>query len=188
MLGCKPTNAPIEQNHRLVDDKDEATGDWGMYQRLVGTLIYLSHTRLDIAYAVSVIIQFMHSPKNSHLEAIYRILKYLTLTFGEGILFKRNMEPKFGRIHWCILGIINCKTKIYLRLLHMARRKPSYLEKQKARCCGQVKCKGRIQGYGTRNMWTLIKIILDDLKIKWEGTMKLYYDNKLAFNIAPNSI
>ncbi|RVW14248.1 Retrovirus-related Pol polyprotein from transposon RE1 [Vitis vinifera] len=27
MLGCKPANAPIEQNHRLVDDKDEATVD-----------------------------------------------------------------------------------------------------------------------------------------------------------------
>ncbi|RDX66852.1 hypothetical protein CR513_54343, partial [Mucuna pruriens] len=31
-----------------------------MYQRLVGKLIYLAHTRPNIAYSISVISQFMH--------------------------------------------------------------------------------------------------------------------------------
>ena len=64
----------------------------GMYQRLGGKLIYLSHTRSDISYAVGVVSQFMHSPKNCHVEAIYRILQYLKLTSIKGILFKRNMD------------------------------------------------------------------------------------------------
>ena len=33
-----------------------------------------------------------------------------------------------------------------------------------------------------------MKIILEDLRIEWQGPMKLYYDNKLAINIAHNSI
>ena len=33
-----------------------------------------------------------------------------------------------------------------------------------------------------------LKIILDDLRIKWDGSMKLYCDNKLAINIAHNPI
>ena len=33
-----------------------------------------------------------------------------------------------------------------------------------------------------------LKIILDDLKIKWEGPMKLYYDKKSAINIAHNLV
>ena len=33
-----------------------------------------------------------------------------------------------------------------------------------------------------------LKIILDDLRIKWDGPIKLYCDNKLAINIAHNSI
>ena len=33
-----------------------------------------------------------------------------------------------------------------------------------------------------------LKIILDDLRIKWDGPMKLYYDNKLTINIAHNLI
>ena len=33
-----------------------------------------------------------------------------------------------------------------------------------------------------------LKIILDDLRIKWDGPMKLYCDNKSAINIAHNPI
>lgn len=61
-----------------------------MYQRLLGRIIYLSHTRTDIAYAVSLTSQFMHSPKVVHLQAAHRVLQYLKGTPGEGILFKRN--------------------------------------------------------------------------------------------------
>ena len=61
-----------------------------MYQSIVGKLIYLSHTRPNIAYAVSVISQFMHSPKEVHLQATHRTLQYLKGTPRKGILFKRN--------------------------------------------------------------------------------------------------
>ena len=64
--------------------------DKEMYQRLVGLLIYLSHTRPDIAFAVSLVSQFMHQPKEAHLQAALRIVQYLKGTPGKGILFKRN--------------------------------------------------------------------------------------------------
>ncbi|XP_050909535.1 uncharacterized mitochondrial protein AtMg00810-like [Lathyrus oleraceus] len=66
--------------------------DTGRYQRLVGKLIYLSHTRRDIAFSVSVVSQFMHSPFEEHLEAVYRILRYLKGNPGKGLLFKKTSE------------------------------------------------------------------------------------------------
>ena len=68
---------------------EDDTIDKGPYQRLVGKLIYLAHTRPDIAYVVGVVSQFMHNPKETHLKAMYRILHYLKGTLGKGILFKK---------------------------------------------------------------------------------------------------
>ena len=80
MVDCKPCETPIDLKHILDNDEEGVTTDKGQYQRLVGKLIYLAHTRLDIAYAVSVVSQFMHNPKDSHLQAVYRLLRYLKST------------------------------------------------------------------------------------------------------------
>ena len=76
MLGCKPSDTPIEAGKR-ADNPGELV-DKDRYQRLVGKLIYLSHTTSDIAFAVSVVSQHMHSPKEAHLEAVFKILRYLS--------------------------------------------------------------------------------------------------------------
>jgi len=89
LLGCKVDTTPIEFNHKLEEVPEDKEMDKESYQRLVGKLIYLAHTRLDIAYAVEVVSQFMHSPKETHLRAIFRILHYLKGTPGKGIMFKR---------------------------------------------------------------------------------------------------
>lgn len=44
---------------------------------MVGHLIYLSLTRPDIAYIVSVISQFMHAPIQDHLKVAYKVLRYV---------------------------------------------------------------------------------------------------------------
>ena len=73
-LGCKPVATPMEPNQKLGDGKEEPAVNKEMYQRLVGKLIYLAHTRPDIAYSVSMISQFMHDPRESHLQAVHRML------------------------------------------------------------------------------------------------------------------
>ena len=71
MIASKPVATPIEQNHKLSKALREKKVNRKMYQWLVGRLIYLAHTRLDIAYSVSVISQFMHDPREIHLQAAY---------------------------------------------------------------------------------------------------------------------
>ena len=71
MLGCKPIDTPIEQNHKNFHCADATSADRGRCQRLVGKLIYLSHTRPDIAYAVNVVSQFMHGPKNNRIWMLW---------------------------------------------------------------------------------------------------------------------
>lgn len=44
--------------------------DQCMHQRLVEKLIYLSHTRPDIAYSGSIVSQYMNSPNKHHLKGV----------------------------------------------------------------------------------------------------------------------
>ncbi|RVW26484.1 Retrovirus-related Pol polyprotein from transposon RE2 [Vitis vinifera] len=55
MLGCKPAETPMDTTVKLEESDGSAPVDKGRYQRLVGKLIYLSHTRPDIGFSVSVV-------------------------------------------------------------------------------------------------------------------------------------
>ena len=61
-----------------------------MYQRLVGRLIYLTHTRPDISFAVSVVSRYMHDPRKYHMDAVYHIERYLKGAPGKGLIFRKH--------------------------------------------------------------------------------------------------
>ena len=61
MLWCQLSNTPIDHNHKLGINLDGIPVDKRRYLRLVGKLIYLSHTRPGIAYVVGVVSQFIHA-------------------------------------------------------------------------------------------------------------------------------
>ena len=92
MLGCKPADTPMDPTTKLGAKENCAPMDKGRYQRLVGKLIYLSHTRPDIGFSVSMVSQFMNNPNEEHMEAVYRILRYLKLTLGKGLFFEKNQR------------------------------------------------------------------------------------------------
>ncbi|XP_024996764.1 uncharacterized protein LOC112529658 [Cynara cardunculus var. scolymus] len=74
----------------LNSSKDSLLSDCTGYQRLIGRLIYLLATRPDIAFAVHCLSQFMHAPRQSHLNLALRILRYLKLSPGKGISFTKS--------------------------------------------------------------------------------------------------
>ncbi|KAG6521936.1 hypothetical protein ZIOFF_019070 [Zingiber officinale] len=95
-LGSRLASTPIEVNHDLTSSSGEdlTSLEKGTYQRLVGKLLYLSMTRPDITYAVSVVSQYMHAPKTIHMKAVDRILRYLKSCPGKGLLFKGGGDMK----------------------------------------------------------------------------------------------
>ena len=89
MLVCKPIDTLIDVNIKMSVHIGGKEVDREGYQRLVGKLIYLSHTRPDIAFVVSLVSQFMHNPKEDHLQAVFRIFRYLKGSPGRGLLFSK---------------------------------------------------------------------------------------------------
>ena len=94
LLDCKPIETPIVHNHRLGYYSDQVPTDKTRYQRLVGKLIYLSHTHPDITYVISVASQFMHYPSEDQMNTVTRILRYLKSSPGKGLMFSKNNHLK----------------------------------------------------------------------------------------------
>ncbi|XP_070054675.1 uncharacterized mitochondrial protein AtMg00810-like [Nicotiana tomentosiformis] len=97
LSSCKPVSTPMEQNHKLTTveyDKhvgnidDAELQEASSYQKLIGKLLYLIITRPDICFAVQVLNQFMQHPKESHMEAALRVVKYIKESLRLGILLK----------------------------------------------------------------------------------------------------
>ena len=89
MTECSPASTPMGENLKLGVRPNQVPANKECYQRLVGRLMYLAHTQPDLAYALSVVSQFMHSPSKEHMNAIIRILRYLKSSPGKGILFTK---------------------------------------------------------------------------------------------------
>ena len=90
MLGCQPVDTPIEGGMELWVEPNQMPTDKGRYCRLVGRLLYLAHTRLDLTYTLSVVSQYMHNPGEQHINAIIPILRCLKGAPGKGIMFTKH--------------------------------------------------------------------------------------------------
>ena len=68
-IGTKPLPG-VREVKKIEVVKDSAPVDRGRYRRLIGRLIYISYTRPDIGFFVSVVSQFMNNPIEEHMEAV----------------------------------------------------------------------------------------------------------------------
>ncbi|CAJ2663478.1 unnamed protein product [Trifolium pratense] len=186
---CKPACTPIDPNIKLGNAEEDVAVNKERYQRLVGKLIYLSHTRPDVAFAVSLVSQFMHQPKEIHLQAALRIVQYLKGTPGRGILFERNGSvglEAYTDADYAGSIVDRRSTTGYCtflggNLVTWKSKKQSVVSRSSA----EAEFRAMAQGI-CELLW--LKSILEDLRIKSDEPMKLYCDNKSAISIAHNPV
>ena len=66
MQDCRPISTPMDPNQKLSAHDDAELVDASMYRKLVGSLIWLLNTRLDISFPVGLLAGFMSQPKKTH--------------------------------------------------------------------------------------------------------------------------
>lgn len=89
-LRSKPRSIPIEVNHKLANTEECLLKDPIVYRQLIGKLIYLNFTRLDICCVVHILSQYMERPAEAHLNVTFNVLKYLKSSLGLGVLLSTN--------------------------------------------------------------------------------------------------
>ncbi|XP_072951733.1 secreted RxLR effector protein 161-like [Typha angustifolia] len=74
-------------NEKLEKDDDSSSADATRYRSLIGGLMYLTHTRPDICYAVGVVSRHMQNPTKHHFGTAKRILNYIAGTTDYGVWY-----------------------------------------------------------------------------------------------------
>ncbi|WVZ58286.1 LOW QUALITY PROTEIN: hypothetical protein U9M48_008569 [Paspalum notatum var. saurae] len=82
MGDCKPISTPMSMNEHLDADVDGKPVDQSIYRSMIGSLLYLTASRPDIMFSVCLCTRFQAAPKESHLTAVKRILRYLKHTLS----------------------------------------------------------------------------------------------------------
>ena len=80
-------STPLDLNTHLTLFYGVPLEDVSLYQQLVGSLIYLTVIRPNIAYVVHIVSKFMAAPRTIHFIVVLRILRYVKGTLGHGLQF-----------------------------------------------------------------------------------------------------
>ena len=189
LLDCKPADIPMMVNHGMKFEDGAKLANREEYQRLVGKLIYLSHTRPDIAYAVGVISQFMHRPQEDHMNAALRIVRYLKGTVGYGVLLRRNEDLKvdgYTDADWASNPIDRRSTGGYFTFVG-GNLVTWMSKKQKVVALSSAEAEFRgIKSGITEVLW--LRRLLTKIGFPPSQKSQLFYDNKAAISISENPV
>ena len=96
MDDCKACATPYHLGVKLTKVCESPKVNASLYHMLVGSLIYLTHSPLDISFAVSVVSRFMQDPRERHWKVAKCIIYFLTGTSHFGIKYSRSTDLLVG--------------------------------------------------------------------------------------------
>lgn len=94
MERCNFVNNPIVPDVKPTRDEEGVKVDATKYKQMVGSLMYLTVTRLDLMYVVCLASRFMANPTKLHSQIVKRVLRYVKGTMNLGIFYKRRGDEE----------------------------------------------------------------------------------------------
>ncbi|XP_015170784.1 uncharacterized mitochondrial protein AtMg00240-like [Solanum tuberosum] len=92
MENCKETATPMCLKEKLSKNDEAENVDETLYRSLVSCLMYLTATRSDILYVVSLLSRFSNCAADTHFRAAKRVIRYVKGTLNFGIKLYANKK------------------------------------------------------------------------------------------------
>jgi hypothetical protein len=89
METCTPVSTPMTTSCKLNKEDDSLEIDQTMYKSMIGILIYLTASRLDIMQAIGLVRRFQSNPKENHVLVVKRIFRYSQGTIDYGLWYPK---------------------------------------------------------------------------------------------------
>ena len=70
----KHASTPMSSSTKLSSDPSGVEVNPTLYRSIIGNLLYLTTSRLDISFSVGVCAQFQAAPKESHMIAVKKVI------------------------------------------------------------------------------------------------------------------
>ena len=86
----KLVSTPMVTSLKLSKNDESSEVNQTLYRSMIGKLQYVVHNRTDIALVVGIFARFSTNPKENHLMAVKRIMRYLKGTEEYGLYYKKN--------------------------------------------------------------------------------------------------
>nr|CAD39343.2 OSJNBa0094O15.12 [Oryza sativa Japonica Group] len=104
---AKPIKTPMATNGHLDLDEGGKPVDLKLYRSMIGSLLYLTASRPDIMFSVCMCARFQAAPKECHLVAVKRILRYLKHSSTIGLWYLKG--AKFKLVGYSDSDYAGCK-------------------------------------------------------------------------------
>ena len=85
MESIKEIGTPMSPTCKLDKDEEGHSIDQKLYRGMIKTLLYLTASRPDIQFSICICARFQANPKESHILAVKRIIRYLKGTSNLGL-------------------------------------------------------------------------------------------------------
>ncbi|KAJ9557983.1 hypothetical protein OSB04_012597 [Centaurea solstitialis] len=112
--GSNSAATPMPNNFQLNADLSGKPVDQKNYRAIIGSLLYLTASRPDIVFSTGVCARFQCDPRESHLSAVKRILRYLkgTPDFGLWTVSLSTAEAEYVTAACCCSQVLWMKTQL----------------------------------------------------------------------------
>ena len=107
LFRSKPIKTPMATNGHLDLNEGGKSVDLKLYRSMIGSLLYLTASRPDIMFSVCMCARFEATPKECHLMAVKRILRYLKHSSSIGLWYPKG--AKFDLIGYSDSDYAGCK-------------------------------------------------------------------------------
>ncbi|CAM8916946.1 unnamed protein product [Rhodiola kirilowii] len=88
---------PAATHVKITKDEAGTSVDQTLYRSMIGSLLYQTASRTDIAHAVGVCARYQANPKESHLMNVKRIIRYVCGTPDYGLWYTKDTNS-------CLVG------------------------------------------------------------------------------------
>jgi hypothetical protein len=189
LLAGKLVQSPMIKDSLKNATETELFPEPERYRRLIGKIIYLTTTTLEIEYAVNQLSKHMHKPHQAHYHATIKIIHYMKNDPGQGLLYRNNSKlciKAYSDADWATCPITRHSVTGYCvflgdSLISWKCKKQSTVSRSsfeaEYRALSSTVCEIQCLTY-----------LLKDFRVPFTSHALLFCDNESARHIVQNSV